>query len=65
MLQLWIYLKQVHLLKAKDIEKFKDKSLKDMQVKYLLAPDKNKDSFTEWLSKGYSSIGIEMYKDIV
>jgi len=43
---------------------FKNKSLKDINIKYLLAPSKNKDSFSVWLRKRPTSVGIDMYKDI-
>jgi len=61
-----VYLKQIHLLSMETItsKTFKNKSLKDINIKYLLAPSEDKDSFSVWLSKRPSSIGIDMYKDI-
>ena len=60
------YLKVVHLLSMETIssKKFKSKSLKDINIKYLLAPSEDKDSFSVWLTKRLGSIGIDMYKDI-
>jgi len=66
LMELWTYLKQVHLLSLDVLSSkmFKKKNLKDINIKYFLAPSKYQDSFAEWLTKRPNRLIIDMYKDI-